>query len=144
GLLPKYDPGVLSKSPVMNQALQDAALVAIWSKEPVLILGEIGTGKTRLAKAIHSASPRAQGEFISLDPRQVAESLIQSELFGVERGAFTNALPRKGMLETADHGTLFIDELQNMPNEMQQALLRVIEGLPFHKVGDTREKSVDV
>jgi len=144
GLLPEYDPGLLSKSPVMNQALQDAAFVAIWSKEPVLILGEIGTGKTRLAKAIHKASPRAQGEFVSLDPRQVAESLIQSELFGVERGAFTNALPRKGMIETADHGTLFIDELQNMPKEMQQALLRVIEGLPFHKVGDTRERSVDV
>jgi DNA-binding NtrC family response regulator len=81
---------------------------------------------------------------MTLEPSQVSETLLQSELFGVERGAFTNALPRKGVLEMADGGTLFIDELQNMQEGMQQALLNVIDGQPFRKVGDAREKKVDI
>jgi len=144
GLLTEGDRGLISNSEAMKRTLQEAAFVAPWSKESVLLLGDIGTGKTRLSRAIHQCSPRAKGPFITLDPRQVAESLLQSELFGVERGAFTNALARKGVLEMADGGTLFIDELQNMPMEMQEALLNIIEGRPFRKVGDAREKKVDV
>lgn len=143
GLVGQADPGLISKSEAMKRTLQEAAFIAPWSREPVLLLGDIGTGKTRLARAIHDCSPRAKGPFVTLDPSQVAESLLQSELFGVERGAFTNALPRKGVLEIAEGGTLFVDELQNMPNEMQEALLTIIEGRPFRKVGDAKERNVD-
>jgi DNA-binding NtrC family response regulator len=144
GLLAECDPGLISASEPMRRTLQEAAFLAPWSKEPVLILGDVGTGKTRLARAIHDCSPRAKGPFVTLDPRQVADTLLQSELFGVERGAYTGAIPRKGVLELADGGTLFIDELQNMPKEMQEALLNIIEGRPFRKVGDPRERGIDV
>jgi DNA-binding NtrC family response regulator len=144
GLLVEVDPGLASRSSAMKRTLEKAALLAPWSKEPVLIVGDIGTGKTRLAKAIHKCSPRASGPFVTLEPGDLSENLLQSELFGVERGAFTGAVARKGLLEEADGGTLFIDELQNMPIEMQVALRNTIEGRPYRRVGDTKEKKANI
>ncbi len=111
----------------------------------VLILGETGTGKDVVARSIHAASPRAQGPFVTVDCGAIPENLIESELFGHARGAFSGAVAdRKGVFEEANGGTLFLDEIGEMPMSMQPKLLRAIERRAVRRVGTNVEKPVDV
>ncbi|HTE42658.1 MAG TPA: sigma 54-interacting transcriptional regulator, partial [Steroidobacteraceae bacterium] len=144
GALAEKDPALASESPAMRQVLQEAALLATWRNEIVLLLGGVGTGKTRLARALHLCSPRAKGPFVTLDPGTISDALLHAELFGAERGAFTDARARKGIIETAQGGTLFVDELENMTHRMQEALLRVLEQRRYVRPGDPAEHEVDV
>jgi len=143
-ILVEADPGLVSKSPVMQRFLADAARVAVLRNEPVLILGEVGSGKSRLAKAMHEASPRAKARFKAINPGQIGDSLLQAELFGVARGAFTGALPRQGQIEVADGGTVFIDDVDSMSLPMQSALLDVIQNQKYVRPGDPQEHPIDV
>jgi DNA-binding NtrC family response regulator len=103
---------------------------------PVLLLGETGTGKEMVARAIHAASPRAEAPFIAVDCSGLAETLFESELFGHERGAFTGAVSRKsGLVEAAAGGTLFLDEVGDIPLGLQVKLLRLLETGAFRRVG---------
>lgn len=111
----------------------------------VLIQGESGTGKELVARAVHFQSPRADNPLISINCGAIPATLLESELFGYEKGAFTGAdKTKKGRLELADSGTLFLDEIGEMPRELQVALLRVIEEHKFMRVGGTREIEVDI
>ena len=111
----------------------------------VLLTGETGTGKDVLARAIHAASRRAGGPFVVVDCGAVVGSLIESELFGHEKGAFTGATERRqGAFELADGGTLFLDEIGELPLDLQPKLLRAIEQRAFKRVGGSREQRVDV
>lgn len=115
------------------------------SNAPVLILGETGTGKELVARAIHEASSRSRGPFVTINSSALPEHILESELFGHKRGAFTDAQSDKaGLLEIADQGTFFIDEVGDMDPIIQAKLLRVIETGTFRKIGDTREIKVDV
>ncbi|ADH85768.1 sigma-54-dependent transcriptional regulator [Desulfurivibrio alkaliphilus] len=111
----------------------------------VLITGESGTGKELVARAVHSNSPRSQAPFISINCAGLPESLLESELFGHEKGAFTGAVAlRKGRFELADGGTLFLDEVGEMPLSLQAKLLRVIQERAFERVGGSRTIRVEV
>lgn len=115
------------------------------SQATVLLRGESGTGKELVAKAIHVQSPRARHPFVRLHCAAMTESLLESELFGHERGAFTGAVDqRKGRFELADGGTLFLDEVGDIPSSVQVKLLRVLQDKCFERVGGTRSLSVDV
>jgi transcriptional regulator with GAF, ATPase, and Fis domain len=111
----------------------------------VLLRGETGTGKDLAARAIHEASPRAQGAFVVVDSGAIPESLFESELFGHARGAFTGAdRVRDGAFLAADGGTLFLDEIGELPLSMQPKLLRAIESRSVRRVGETSYRAVDV
>ena len=115
------------------------------SRAPVVILGETGTGKELAAMAIHDQSPRAGHPFVTINSSALQESILESDLFGHRRGAFTGAEHDKpGLLETADGGTFFIDEVGDMSPAIQAKLLRALETGTFRKLGDTRETRVDV
>lgn len=115
------------------------------SSAPVLITGESGTGKERVAAAIHKLSTRSAGPFVAINCAALPENLIESELFGHERGAFTGALARRaGCFEHAHQGTLFLDEIAEMPIAMQAKLLRVLEDSKVRRLGGKSEVSVDV
>ena len=112
---------------------------------PVLLIGERGTGKELAAARLHYLSGRWQKAFITLNCSSLAPSLIESELFGYERGAFTGAFQRRvGRFEAADSGTLFLDEIGNVPPEVQEKILRVVEYNSFERVGSAEEVEVDV
>ena len=112
---------------------------------PVMLLGESGVGKELLAEEVHKASPRANGPLIPINCGAIPENVIESELFGHEKGAFTSAHIRKlGLLEIADGGTLFLDEIGELPYNLQQKLLRVIDIKRFYRVGGTKQIKVDV
>lgn len=110
----------------------------------VLLLGETGTGKDLLARAIHQSSPRRGRTFVKLNCSAIPSTLLESELFGHERGAFTGAINQKiGRLELAHQGTLFLDEVGDLPLELQPKLLRAIQDKQFERLGGTRTISVD-
>jgi psp operon transcriptional activator len=112
---------------------------------PVLLLGERGTGKELAASRLHYLSNRWQGPFVALNCSALASSLIESELFGYEKGAFTGAEQRRlGRFESADNGTLFLDEIGNIPLEVQEKILRVVEYNSFERVGGSQQVEVDV
>ena len=137
-------PAIVSESGEMKQVLAVVQRVAR-SKATVLITGETGTGKEKVADAIHSGSWRAEHNLVKVNCAAIPEDLIESELFGHERGAFTGALRRKtGRFELADEGTLFLDEISSMSPRTQAKLLRVLQDQQFERVGGERTMKVDV
>jgi DNA-binding NtrC family response regulator len=111
----------------------------------ILITGETGTGKEMVARAIHQTSPRHRGRFVAINVSAIPEALLDAELFGHVRGAFTGAVAmRQGRLEQADGGTLFLDEVGTMPMALQMKMLRVLQEREFERIGDTRTIKVDV
>ncbi len=136
--------GTVFKSPAMKQLLHQAQRAAAASVS-VLITGETGTGKEILARAIHQLGPRAEKPFIAINCAAIQSTVLESELFGHEAGAFTGAQKRKaGLMEVADGGILFLDEISSMPLDMQAKLLRALAERKFRRVGGTREIQVDV
>jgi two-component system NtrC family response regulator len=137
-------PNIVGESKVMQETLALVKRVA-QSRATVLVTGESGTGKELIARAIHQCSARAPKSFISVNCAALTETLLESELFGHERGAFTNAVAmRKGRFELADGGTLFMDEVAEMSQALQVKLLRVLQEMEFERVGGTRTIKVDV
>jgi DNA-binding NtrC family response regulator len=135
---------IITKNPLMLEILEKVKKVAM-SDFPVLIYGESGVGKELISKAIHDASKMADGPFIPINCGAIPENMLESELFGHEKGAFTGAHARKlGLLEIANHGTLFLDEISELSPTLQGKLLRVIETGIFFRVGGTLEVRVDV
>jgi DNA-binding NtrC family response regulator len=136
-------PEIVSVSQVMKEAIRLVERVAP-SEASVLITGESGTGKELIAHAIHRLSPRANSSFIDLNCAAFQESLLESELFGYEAGAFSGAKGRKlGLIELSDGGTLFLDEVTELPAQLQAKLLRAIETRTFFRVGGVRKVEVD-
>jgi DNA-binding NtrC family response regulator len=134
----------LGVSPAMKR-LADLAERVAGSPLPALIVGETGSGKGVLARWLHDHGPRSDDAFVDLNCAGFSRELLDSELFGHEKGAFTGAVAAKqGLLEAADHGTLFLDEIGEMPADIQPKLLKVIEERRFRRVGDTRERFADV
>jgi two-component system response regulator AtoC len=137
--------GLIGESPAFRQMLDMTERIALAGKIPVMIRGESGTGKERVAQAIHCRSPRAEGPWVTLNCSALPEGLLESELFGHERGAFTDAKQMKrGLLELADGGTLFLDEIGDLSLALQPKLLRVLETQYFRRLGGQKEISVDV
>ncbi len=131
--------GLLSRSKKMWEVFEFVERVAD-TDATVLIEGETGTGKDLLARAVHARSHRTDGPYLALDCGALTETLLDSELFGHEKGAFTGASSRKiGLFEQAQEGTLFLDEIGNISEQVQQHLLRVLESGQFRRVGGTRE-----
>jgi len=137
--------GMVGASPAFFAMVEVTRRIAAASRVPVLIRGESGTGKERVAQAIHNLSPRAAGPWVTLNCSALAEGLLESEMFGHERGAFTDAkAAKRGLLELADGGTLFLDEIGDLSLALQPKLLRAIETQAFRRVGGQKELTVDV
>src|SRR5579863_2453731 len=137
-------PRIVGEHPAMKDASQMTQRVAA-TDSTVLVLGESGTGKELFARAIHHLSPRADHPFVALNCAAIPEGLVENELFGHERGAYTGAGARKiGKLELAHRGTLFLDEIGELPLAIQSKLLRVLEEKRFERVGGTQEIEVNV
>jgi formate hydrogenlyase transcriptional activator len=135
---------IVGRSPVLQTVLAQVTQVAP-TPTTVLLLGETGTGKELLAHAIHDRSPRRGGAFVKVNCAALPPTLIESELFGHEKGAFTGATStRPGRFELADGGTLFLDEIAELPLDLQPKLLRVLQEGEFERVGGTRTHKVDV
>lgn len=135
---------IITRSPAMQELLAQAKLVAA-SDVSVLILGESGTGKELLAQAIHKASRRAKAPFVALNCGAVPEQLLESELFGHAKGAFTGAVAaHRGLFQSAEGGTIFLDEIGDMPFPLQVKLLRVLQEKQLRPVGSTQVVDVDV
>ncbi|MFT3695477.1 MAG: sigma-54 dependent transcriptional regulator [Kofleriaceae bacterium] len=135
---------LIGDGPAMQKLRATIKTVAA-TKTTVLITGETGTGKELVARAIHDASPRRTHRFVAVNCAAIPEPLLESELFGHVRGAFTDAVRDKtGLVEEADHGTLFLDEIGEMPLALQSKLLRVLQESELRRVGDTQPISVDV
>lgn len=135
---------IIGKSPSM-QTLFSVISKTAESNASVLVSGESGTGKELVAKAIHSLSPRKDNHFVAVNCAAIPEGLLESELFGYMKGAFTGAASNKqGLFEVANDGTLFLDEIGEMPMSLQAKLLRVIEGDTFRRVGGVSDLNVDV
>ncbi len=135
---------ILGSAPVFREALEGAAKVAP-TETTVLLTGESGTGKELIARAIHHSSPRAEGPYVALNCAALSETLVESELFGHERGAFTGADRQKpGRFELAAGGTLFLDEVAELPGSVQAKLLRVLQEHEFQRVGGTATLRADV
>lgn len=127
------------------QRLKETILQVAPTQVTILITGESGTGKERVARLIHQSSSRAQGKFIALNCAALPESLIESELFGFEKGAFTGATSSKeGLFESANEGTLLLDEIGDMPISSQANLLRTLQESEVRRIGATSSKKVNV
>ncbi len=135
--------GILTCSPILLKTFQEMKKAAE-ATNPVLILGETGTGKELFAMAAHRLSPRSQGPFVSVNMAAIRPELFESELFGHVKGAFTGAISRRGLLETADRGSVFLDEIGDLPLDLQAKLLRVLENGEFYRVGQSTPTHVDV
>jgi two-component system response regulator GlrR len=135
---------IVTRSAKMDDLLRRARLVAD-SMASVLVLGESGTGKELLARAIHAASSRASKPFLAINCAAIPEQLLESELFGYAKGAFTGAATaQQGLFQAADHGSLFLDEIGDMPLSLQAKLLRVLQEGSVRPVGATQSVNVDV
>ncbi|WP_312980292.1 two-component system response regulator GlrR [Atlantibacter sp.] len=135
---------IVTRSPLMLRLLEQARMVA-QSDVSVLINGQSGTGKEVLAQAIHNASPRAKKAFIAINCGALPEQLLESELFGHARGAFTGAVSsREGLFQAAEGGTLFLDEIGDMPIPLQVKLLRVLQERKVRPLGSNRDIDIDV
>jgi formate hydrogenlyase transcriptional activator len=135
---------IVGESAALKQVLNQARTVAP-SDASVLILGETGTGKELIARAIHRMSPRGRASFVKVNCAAIPAELLESELFGHEKGAFTGSVSRKtGRLEMADKGTLFLDELAELTLDVQPKLLRALEDHEFERLGSTRTIRVDI
>jgi two-component system, NtrC family, response regulator AtoC len=135
---------IIANSPAMRRALEVAAKVAR-HPSPVLVTGESGTGKELIARLIHDESDRSDAAFVPVNCGAIPENLLESELFGYVRGAFTGAERDKpGLFEVASGGTLFLDEIGDMPATLQVKLLRVLQESEIRRLGDTRSRDVDV
>jgi formate hydrogenlyase transcriptional activator len=136
--------GIIGRSSVLRRVLQMIETVA-GGDSTVLLLGETGTGKELIARAIHSHSPRRVRPFVKLNCAAIPTGLLESELFGHERGSFTGAIAQKiGRLELAHQGSLFLDEIGDIPLELQPKLLRALQEREFERLGSTRTQKVDV
>ncbi|MBS0266283.1 MAG: sigma-54-dependent Fis family transcriptional regulator [Planctomycetes bacterium] len=141
-IVPEAD--LQTADPVMRQAL-DIAFRAAATEATILIRGESGTGKGVLARAIHARSPRARGPFITINCPSLSAELLESELFGHVRGAFTGAFQdTQGKLAAAEGGTLFLDEIGDLPLALQPKLLRLLQEKRYERVGETRTRACDV
>ena len=137
-------PGIVGQSRALQEVLQLVEMVAT-TDSTVLLLGETGTGKELIARAVHDRSHRKNRKLVKLNCAAIPSGLLESELFGHERGAFTGAITQKiGRLELADQGTLFLDEIGDIPLELQPKLLRAVQEREFERLGSTHTKKVDV
>jgi len=146
GEIPAKQPfeGIVGDSPPLREVLQQVEFVAP-TDATVLVLGETGTGKELIARAIHHRSPRRERRFVTINCAAIPSGLLESELFGHERGAFTGAIAQKiGLFEVANGGTLFLDEVGEIPLELQPKLLHVLQDHEFVRIGGTRRIKVDV
>ena len=138
----KYD-NIITQDPRMLEILEMISLVAE-TESPILIEGETGTGKELIARAIHQKSPRRNHEFVAINCGALPETLIEDELFGHEKGAFTGAIRQRiGKFEVADKGTLFLDEIESISMQTQVKLLRVVEQKEFQRVGGNENIRAD-
>ena len=136
--------GIVGQTDAMRQVLERVVQIAPVAST-VLVTGESGTGKELVARGIHALSPRRHKPFIAVNVAALSETLLESELFGHEKGAFTGAIDsRRGLFELAHHGTIFLDEIGEMPLATQTKLLRVLEQREFHRVGGEVSIRVDV
>jgi two-component system, NtrC family, response regulator AtoC len=140
----KFDPhAIIGRHPLIEQVREFIASVGSVPQVSALLLGESGTGKNLVARAIHAASRAAGYRFVEVNCAAIPATLLEAELFGHEKGAFTDAKQaKKGLVEVADGGTLFLDEIGSMPLEMQAKLLSFLESRTFRRIGATREQSV--
>jgi DNA-binding NtrC family response regulator len=137
-------PNIVARSPKMQEVLATVERVAP-TNSTVLLGGESGVGKDLIARAVHEKSRRASGPFLKINSSAIPENLLESELFGFEKGAFTGAVASKpGKFELADKGTLFLDEIGDVPPATQVKLLRVLQEREFERLGGTRTVKVDV
>src|SRR5438067_10819054 len=137
-------PGIVGHSPAMREVYRLVRLVA-QSRASVLFIGETGTGKELMAHNIHRLSDRADGPYVRVNCGALSESLLESELFGHVKGAFTGAIANKtGRFEAAHGGTIFLDEISSMSAKLQVKLLRVLQEREFERVGDSKTIRVDV
>jgi transcriptional regulator with GAF, ATPase, and Fis domain len=135
---------IVGRSDIMQEVFRVVEQVAP-ARSTILITGESGTGKELIAKAIHEASPRVTKPFVTVNSSNIPTELLESELFGHTRGAFTGAIAaKKGLFEVADGGSIFLDEIGDIPPETQVRLLRVIQEREFTPLGDTSPRRVDV
>jgi formate hydrogenlyase transcriptional activator len=136
--------GIIGSSSALRRVLQMVENVA-WGDSTVLLLGETGTGKELIARTIHRQSPRRDRPFVKLNCAAIPTGLLESELFGHERGSFTGAIAQRiGRLELAHQSSLFLDEIGDIPLELQPKLLRILQEREFERLGSTRTQKVDV
>ncbi|HEY7957947.1 MAG TPA: sigma-54 dependent transcriptional regulator [Polyangia bacterium] len=139
------DDAVAGRSPAMQRLDREVRVLATQPVSVVLVAGETGAGKALVARRLHFSSPRADGPFVELNAAAIPETLLESELFGHERGAFSDARQRKlGLVEVADGGTLFLDEIGDLGAAPQAKLLSVIESFTFRRLGATTSRTVDL
>ena len=135
---------IIGESPLLAEALKLASRVAGTRRTTVLLIGETGTGKELFARGIHYAGPTADEPFVAINCAAIPEALLESELFGHERGAFTGAHSRKqGLLELSARGTLFLDEVHHLPRQLQPKLLRALESRRVRRLGGLEEFSIE-